>query len=358
VLRPAAIAAIAAAAALAAACGSDERAASDTAPPSPADLPASPEDVATGLEVPWGLAFLPDGDALVSERATGRILRVPAAGGEPVTEATVPGVDPFAGEGGLLGIAVSPDHAEDGPVYAYLTTAEDNRIVRFRPGEEPEPILTGIARGQVHNGGRIAFGPDGMLYAGTGDAGDTSLPQDPGSLNGKVLRIEPGGGVPDDNPTPGSPVWSSGHRNVQGLAWDADGRLWATELGQNEVDEVNLIRAGGNYGWPKAEGAGGGAGTIDPQVTWPTSEASPSGAAVVGDDLYVAALRGERLWRVPLEGERAGTPVAELEGELGRLRTVAVAPDGALWLATSNTDGRGAPQPGDDRIVRVGPPGA
>ena len=196
-------------------------------------------------------------------------------------------------------------------MYAYLT-AEDNRIVRFRLGEEPEPILTGIAAAQVHNGGRIAFGPDGMLYAGTGDTGDTSLPQDPGSLNGKILRMEPDGSVPDDNPGP-TLVWSSGHRNVQGLAWDADGRLWATEFGQSEVDEVNLIRPGANYGWPDVEGAGGGEGT-DPVVTWPTSEASPSGAAIVGDDLYVAALRGQRLWRVPLEGEGAGAPVAELDG--------------------------------------------
>jgi glucose/arabinose dehydrogenase len=341
-----------AAAALAAGCGSEERVASETASPPP----TAPADVATGLQVPWGVAFLPGGDALVSERATGRILRIPAGGGEPRVEVTVPGVDPAAGEGGLLGVAVSPGYADDGLVYAYLTTAEDNRIVRFRLGEEPEPVLTGLARGQIHNGGRIAFGPDGMLYAGTGDTGDTSLPQDPGSLNGKILRMEPDGSVPDDNPGP-TLVYSSGHRNVQGLAWDADGRLWATEFGQSEVDEVNLIRPGADYGWPGVEGAGGGEGTIDPVVTWPTSEASPSGAAIVGDDLYVAALRGQRLWRVPLEGEGAGAPVAELDGELGRLRTVEVAPDGSLWVATSNTDGRGSPEPGDDRIVRVAPPG-
>jgi glucose/arabinose dehydrogenase len=342
-----------AAAALAAGCGADEREASNTTPRPPSPYP----EVATGLQVPWGIAFLPDGDALVSERARAQIVRIPAGGGEPEVVMTVPGVDRLAGEGGLLGIAVSPGYAEDGLVYAYLTTAQDNRIVRFRLGEEPEPVLTGLARAQNHNGGRIAFGPDGKLYAGVGDALDVSLPQDPGSLNGKILRLEPDGGVPDDNPTAGSLVWSSGHRNVQGLAWDSGGRLWATEFGEAETDEVNLIRPGANYGWPEVEGTGGGEGLTDPLVTWPTSEASPSGAAIVGDDLYVAALRGERLWRVPLDGERAGTPVAELDRELGRLRTVAVAPDGALWVATSNRDGRGSPEPGDDRILRLDPPG-
>lgn len=363
------LAVLLAGAALLAGCGgSDEPESSAPAPPTsaparttapapPARLPATPQDVATGLDVPWGLAFLPNGDALVSERSSGRILRVPAGGGAPRPVMTVPGVDPAAGEGGLLGLAVSPAYARDGLVYAYLTTADDNRIVRFRLGGEPEPLLTGIARGGIHNGGRIAFGPDGMLYAGAGDAGDTSLPQDPASPNGKILRIAPDGSVPADNPDAGSPVWSSGHRNVQGLAWDSGGRLWATEFGQNALDEVNLIEPGANYGWPEVEGEGGGAEFTDPQVTWPTSEASPSGAAIVGGDLYVAALRGERLWRVPLRGARAGAPVAALEGELGRLRTVAVAPDGSLWLATSNTDGRGSPRPGDDRIVRMAPPG-
>lgn len=307
-----------AAAALGAGCGSDgDSSGSEPAPPS------SPVDVATGLQVPWGLVPLPDGSALVSERVSGRVLRLPAGGGEPRVETTLADVDADAGEGGLLGIAVSPGFADDGLVYAYLTTERDNRIVRFRLGEGPEPILTGLARGSIHNGGRIAFGPDGMLYAGVGDTGDTSLPQDPRSPNGKILRMEPAGSVPADNPTPGSLVWSSGHRNVQGLAWDAGGRLWATEFGQDELDEVNLIRPGANYGWPEVEGTGGrGQGFTDPVVTWSTSEASPSGAAIAGGDLYVAALRGERLWRVPLDGDRAGTPTAHLEGELGRLRSV------------------------------------
>jgi glucose/arabinose dehydrogenase len=198
---------------------------------------AAAETVARDLEAPWGLAFLPDGGTLVSERDSGRILRV-RPGAEPEEVATVPGVAP-RGEGGLLGVAVSPDYQRDRLVYAYLSTTDDNRIVRFRVGEAPQVLVAGIPRAAIHNGGRIAFGPDGMLYAGTGDASDGRNAQDPGSLGGKILRLRPDGGVPDDNPFPGSPVWSLGHRNVQGLAWDADGRLFATEFGQNRVDDTN-----------------------------------------------------------------------------------------------------------------------
>jgi glucose/arabinose dehydrogenase len=313
--------------------------------------------IAGGLEVPWGVAFLPGGDALVSERTTGRILRIPATGGEPREVMRIDGADTSAGEGGLLGLAVSPDYDKDGLVYAYYTSADDNRVVRFRLGGEPRPVLTGLQRGLIHDGGRIAFGPDGMLYIGTGDAGTGALAQDPESLNGKILRIRPDGGVPDDNPFPASPVWSVGHRNVQGLAWDADGRLWEAELGQDRFDEVNLIRPRGNYGWPDVEGRGDteGGRYTNPVLTWETSEASPSGAAVADGALYVGALRGERLWRVPLDGTRAGEPEAMLDGRYGRLRTVVVAPDGALWVTTSNRDGRGSPAESDDRILRVQP---
>ena len=178
--------------------------------------------IATGLHVPWGLAFEPSGDALVSERTTGNIKRIPAGGGTAQTVMHLPGVDTEAGEGGLLGIALSPDYARDGLVYAYYTTDRDNRIVRFRLGGAVEPLVTGIAAGSIHDGGRIAFGPDGKLYAGTGEAGNGSLAQNLGSLNGKILRMNPDGGVPDDNPFPGSLVWTYGHRNVQGLAWDRE----------------------------------------------------------------------------------------------------------------------------------------
>ncbi|MBB2910823.1 glucose/arabinose dehydrogenase [Streptosporangium becharense] len=320
------------------------------------DLGAA-QEVARGIEVPWGLAFLPEGDALVAERDSGRVLRVPARGGQAREVYRVPGVA-AGGEGGLLGLAVSPDYAADRYVYAYLTTDSDNRIVRFRLDDRtPEVLFDGIAKAAIHNGGRIAFGPDGMLYAGTGDAGEGDSSQDPARPNGKILRLTPGGDPAPGNPTSGSPVYSLGHRNVQGLAWDGRGRLFATEFGQNRLDEVNLIRPGRNYGWPEVEGGGDtrGGRFTDPLVTWSTSEASPSGAAIAGDTLYVAALRGERLWAVPLRDGATGEPRAELTGRYGRLRTVAVAPDGALWLTTSNTDGRGDVRDGDDRILRYPP---
>jgi glucose/arabinose dehydrogenase len=314
----------------------------------------STRTVATGLRVPWGIAFLPDGSALVSERTTGRILRIGPNGSKRVAM-RLPGVATNAGEGGLLGLALSPRYAQDRLIYAYLTTARDNRIVRFRLGGRARPVLTGLRRGTIHDGGRIAFGPDGKLYAGVGETGDRALAQSRGSQNGKILRMNPDGSVPSDNPFRGSRVWSWGHRNVQGLAWDAAGRLFATEFGQDRFDEVNLIRKGRNYGWPTVEGVGStqGGRFVNPLVTWPTSQASPSGDAIAGDTLYVAALQGRCLYRIPIDGTRLGRPARLLTNRFGRLRTVARAPDGSLWVTTSNRDGRGSPRAGDDRIVRV-----
>jgi glucose/arabinose dehydrogenase len=310
--------------------------------------------IATGLQVPWGIAFLPNGSALVSERVTGRIWRIDPNGSKRVVM-KVPGVDKNAGEGGLLGLVVSPHYARDRLVYAYLTTSRDNRIVRFRLGGAVHPILTGLRRGVIHDGGRIAFGPDGKLYAGVGETGDRGLAQNRRSENGKILRMNPNGSVPSDNPFKGSRVWSWGHRNVEGLAWDGSGRLWESEFGQDRFDEVNLIRKGGNYGWPVVEGRGStqGGRFVNPLVTWPTDQASPSGDAIVGSTLYVAALQGQCLYRIPIEGTRLGAPARLLAGRFGRLRTVAGAPDGSLWVMTSNRDGRGQPRPGDDRIIRV-----
>jgi glucose/arabinose dehydrogenase len=267
----------------------------------------------------------------------------------------VPGVA-ATGEGGLLGLAVSPDYASDRLVYAYFTTARDNRIARFELGGDVRPILTGLRAGGIHDGGRIAFGPDGKLYAGVGETGDPSLAQDREAQNGKILRIDPDGGIPKDNPFAGSPVWTLGHRNVQGLAWDADGRLWATEFGQNTFDEVNLIRKGRNYGWPEVEGDGDtqGGRFTNPLVTWSTSDASPSGAAIIGNVLYIGALQGQAVLRVRLDGDRASKLSPIYEGH-GRIRTVVAAPDGSLWVTTSNTDGRGSPRAGDDRIVALRP---
>ena len=321
--------------------------------------------LATDLEVPWSFAFLPDGDALVTERDSGRLLRV-SPSGEVREVQTLP--EGGSGEGGLLGVAVSPDYEEDHYVYAYYTTERDNRVVRFRLGEKPEPILTGIPVNTYHDGGRIKFGPDGMLYVSTGDAGDSGNSQDRSSLGGKILRIEPDGSVPPDNPFPGNPVYSYGHRNVEGLAWDADGQLYASEFGQNTWDEVNRIEAGENYGWPEVEGKGGeDEGYVDPITVWPTSEASPSGAEIMVDgavpqwegDLFVTALRGERLWHLELN-DRGGITGRQklLDGEVGRVRDVVQAPDGSLWVSTSNHDSYGSPvSEQDDRIFRLAPAG-
>ncbi|GAB3489747.1 PQQ-dependent sugar dehydrogenase [Nocardiopsis coralliicola] len=325
--------------------------------------PGEPETVADGLETPWSIAFLPDGSALVSERDTARVLRV-QPDGSTEEAGRVDGVAP-GGEGGLLGLAVPPTLGEDleGEVYAYYTAAGENRIVRMPFTDsgglqggagQQQTVVDGIPAAEFHNGGRIVFGPDGMLYAGTGDAGDPSRAQDPASLGGKVLRMTPEGDPPPD-PALDGVVHSLGHRNVQGLAFDGDALL-ATEFGQDAYDEANIIEPGENYGWPEVEGEGGGAEFTDPIAVWTTDEASPSGAAVAADSLWVAALRGERLWRVPLTGapdDPAGEPESLFEGDYGRLRDVATTPDGSLWIATSNTDGRGSPADDDDKILRV-----
>jgi glucose/arabinose dehydrogenase len=294
---------------------------------------------------------------LVSERDTARVLLV---GGGRVREVGRLGDAAPAGEGGLLGLAVSPSYDDDSLVYAYYSSASDNRVVRMtfdgsRLGE-PQPVLTGIPHGFIHDGGRLAFGPDGLLYVSTGETGDESLSQDPGSLAGKVLRITPDGDPARGNPTPGSPVWTLGHRNVQGLAFDDQGRLWASEFGSSSWDELNLLRRGSNYGWPTVEGRGDLEEFRNPLAQWPTDQASPSGLAYLDGHLWMAALRGQRLWRIPVTRDGIGTPRAFFVGDYGRMRTVLAAPDGVhLWVTTSNRDGRGDPAPTDDRILLVDP---
>jgi glucose/arabinose dehydrogenase len=326
-------------------------------PPSVLAVPPTPQAagaVATGLASPWGLAFLPDGSALVSERNSGQLKRI--ANGTVTSVGTVPGVV-AGGEGGLLGIAVAPTFATDRFVYAYFTAASDNRVVRMpftTTLGQPEVIVSGIAKAQIHNGGRLAFGPDGLLYISTGDAGQSANSQNPSSLNGKILRVTPTGAAAPGNPTAGNRMWSMGHRNVQGLAFDDAGRLWASEFGQNTWDELNLIRAGGNYGWPTVEGMAGNPNFVDPIVQWPTAEASPSGIAFSRGTVWLASLRGTRLWAVPVNnGALDGTPVSFFNGTFGRLRLVTNAPDGSMWLMTNNTDGRGTPRPGDDQLQRL-----
>lgn len=308
--------------------------------------------IAMGLAAPWSITFYRS-TPLVSERERGQIIEVDADG-RMRRVGTVEGVDSTA-EGGLLGIVVRERH-----LYAYYTAGPQNRIVRFpirgAAGSlslgPPETVFDGIPAAAQHDGGRIAFGPDGMLYATTGDAGRPQLAQDLGSLAGKILRLTPTGEIPADNPFPGSPVYTLGHHNPQGIAWAPDHRMFASDLGADRADELNLIEPGQNYGWPVVEGAGHRAGYRDPLRTWLPDEASPSGIAVVGGAVLVANLRGERICTVPL-----GDPGAVTDhhtGEFGRLRDIVVAPGGAVWVLTNNTDGRGTPGAGDDRIIRVG----
>ncbi|WP_230194576.1 PQQ-dependent sugar dehydrogenase [Streptomyces sp. NBC_00080] len=318
--------------------------------------------VAEGLNTPWGLAPLPEGGLLVASRDEGTITRVDAETGKKTELGEVPGVS-AAGEGGLLGLALSPDYASDHMVYAYFTSASDNRVVRMiydpaRPAGDqlgaPDTVFKGIPKGMIHNGGRIAFGPDRLLYVGTGESGDRGLAQDKKSLGGKILRLTPEGEPAAGNPFPDSAVYSYGHRNVQGLAWDSKQRLFAAEFGQDTWDELNAIVPGADYGWPTAEGRSEDTRFRNPTAQWHTDDASPSGIAYAEGSIWMAGLKGQRLWRVPLKGTAASAdPQAFLEGDYGRLRTVVSAGGDKLWVTTSNTDGRGDPKSGDDRILEL-----
>ena len=319
--------------------------------PLPASSGTGPQVIASGLDVPWAIAFHED-VPLVSERDSGRILELGEGGSSRVAGT----VDDAAGrgEGGLLGIAV-----QDGYLYTYFTAGSENRIERRPLTGEPgalalgsaQTLLDGIPAGPVHNGGRLAFGPDGMLYATTGDAGNRDSAQDREALAGKILRMNPDGSPLADNPFPGSLVYSYGHRNPQGIAWDADGNLYASEFGQDTWDELNIIRPGGNYGWPTVEGIAREEGFADPVQQWHPDEASPSGIAVAGNSVYIANLRGERLRVVPLRNP--GSSEELLAGEYGRLRDAVQAPDGSVWILTNNTDGRGQARSGDDHVLRI-----
>jgi glucose/arabinose dehydrogenase len=317
--------------------------------------------LAQGLDIPWALGFLPDGSALVTERDTQLIQRIPAGGGEPTSLGRVPGVQASA-EGGLLGLAVSPTFATDQFVYVYASGTPTNQILRLRLSHDQASfeldgiVLDGIQTADRHHGGRIEFGPDGNLWIGTGDAFEPENAADLDSLNGKVLRIRPDGSVPADNPTNTS-IYSSGHRNVQGIAFGPDGTVYASELGHRTWDEVNVITAGLDYGWPATEGITGDTGQ-PPILTLDPDEASPSGMDWAAGSLWIAALGGQRLWQLPVQGVRAtGEAIPHFSQTYGRLRAVKTAPDGSLWITTSNTDastwGGTDPRSGDDYLLRV-----
>lgn len=323
-----------------------------TTPPG-GPLTGEPVDVATGLDVPWSIAFL-DRTPLVSERDSGRILEILTEG----TTREVGTVDDVVhnGEAGLLGLAVDDRQR----LYVYSTGPNGNRIQRYSITGQPgslslgaaETILDGLPSADTHDGGRIAFGPDGMLYAGVGDTGERGKAQDIDFLGGKILRMTPDGKVPTDNPFPDSLVYSYGHRNVQGLGWADDGTMFASEFGQDTWDELNIIEAGGNYGWPIVEGAADTDGFIDPVQQWRPAHASPSGIEVVDGTVFIANLRGQVLRAVPVDDPTSSTDY--YGSAFGRLRDVTVSPDHDLWFLTGNTDGRAAERQGDDRIVSVG----
>jgi glucose/arabinose dehydrogenase len=317
--------------------------------------------VAQNLEIPWSLAFLPDGSIVVTERP-GRVRLIDAQDGllaEPLL--TVDEVS-HRGEGGLLGVTLHPDFTRNQFLYLYYTHQDGqsltNRVVRFlKQGNtlvDGEIIIDGIPAAGIHNGGRIKFGPDGALYITTGDASVPDLAQSLDSLAGKILRLNDDGTVPEDNPFPGSPVYSYGHRNPQGLAWDAQGRLWATEHGSSATDELNLIRPGGNYGWPIIRGDEQVQGMASPVAHSGRETWAPSGMAFLDGSLYYAGLRGQSLYRASLENGSV-TVQAHLRRNFGRLRAVVAGPDGFLYLLTSNRDGRGVPTAEDDQVIRVNP---
>lgn len=356
----------------------------------PTDLPpAAPtrgvavDTVARGLEVPWGIAFAPDGRIFVSERA-GRIRVVENGALRPEPWAVLDVLR--RSEMGLMGIALAPDFARSGAVYVVGTFAAgedeaEDRVYRLTErdgrGVEPHLVLGGIPAARYHAGAALAFGPDGMLYLSTGDATSPRDAQDPGSLSGKVLRVRPDGGIPDDNPVRGSPVYARGVRNPQGLAWHPEtGHLFAPDHGPTWLpqewfrwgrDELNVILPGGNYGWPEVAGDLGGDEFIRPLVEWTPAIAPAAMAFDRGDvfpawrgNAFVAALKGERLLRVVLRraphartGWRAVAVEDILPGRLGRIRAVALGPDGHLYFSTSNRDGRGERRPGDDLLLRV-----
>lgn len=322
------------------------------------------ETIVTGLDTPWEVAFLPDGRVLVTERPGEiRVIEDGELREEPY--ATLP-VDEM-GEGGQLGLALDPDFEENGYLYAYYSTTEGgeaaNRLVRLVEEDgtatEDEVLLEGPAA-SIHNGGRVAVGPDEKLYATMGDVSDSGLAQDREALAGKIVRLNLDGSVPDDNPFPDSPVYSYGHRNPQGLAWDDEGNLYAPEHGQSALDELNLVEPGNNYGWPEIEGDEESPGLETPILHSGEDTWAPSGAAFVSQGPWAGSvlftgLRGESLHRVAFGDEPGEVEGHEeyLEGEYGRLRTVAQGPDGALYVLTSNQDGRGSPEPEDDRLLRI-----
>lgn len=311
------------------------------------------EVLAENLDTPWAVGFLPDGKLLVTERPGN--LRVINQGG--TQSIRIEGVVEV-GEGGLLGLAVDPEYSLNNNIYLYFTYFGGgertlNRVVKYKLENnslsERIVLVDNIPGAKNHNGGRIKFGPDGYLYITTGDASNPSLSQDKNSLAGKILRI-----TKDGKPAPGNPfnnlTYSFGHRNPQGLAWDNTGRLWETEHGPNALDEVNLIEIGKNYGWPLVTGGQQRLGLEKPLINSGSDTWAPAGAAFMGSKLFFGGLKGEALYILDTNNL---TLEQRFKGEFGRIREVVLGPDGKLYIATSNKDGRGNPSEGDDKVVKI-----
>lgn len=312
--------------------------------PAPGPEGVDSSAVASGLSVPTGLALLPDGSALVGERNTGRILQVFPDASPPVELMVVPGLD-AAGDGGLLGLALSPTFDQDRLIYAYITTPEDNRVVKFPIGGSPNAVFTGIPKGGTHNGGALTFGPDGELYVGTGDTGVPDLAADEQNLAGKVLRIDIFG-----NPAGPESIYTSGHSDVTALCLSPEGQLFGTDLIDGAPDEVNVLVDDEEYGWPQVD-----SGNVDPIVEIDPPGDGLGGCAVVSGAIAVAALDGQRIYTTQLDAEYAPTgELAEfLATTYGRLRTLVFDAEGALWVTTNNRDGIGTPSDDDDRVLRI-----
>lgn len=321
-----------------------------------------PVIIAENLRIPWDIAFLPSGDLLVTERS-GRVLKI---GTQTKLIAEISGVK-HIGEGGLLGMALHPDFLVNNYVYLYSTTQDNtgiaNRVERYTLSGETltdrKNILDGIKGSSNHDGGRIQFGPDGYVYITTGDAENPTSAQDKNSLNGKILRIKDDGTIPEDNPF-GNAVYSLGHRNPQGLAWDSSGRLWQIEHGpsglQTGYDEVNLIQKGGNYGWPILKGDQKQSGYSAPILHSGTSDTwAPAGLTQYNGSLYFSGLRGESIYKAQIVSDTKLDLSAHFTSEFGRIRTIVVGPDGYFYITTSNTDGRGQKKERDDKIIRIHP---
>ena len=312
------------------------------------------ETVTTDLKVPWDIEFLPDGDMLVTERP-GQLLRI----GENNTAYEIEGVE-SVGEGGLLGIEKHPEFEENRFIYIYQTTETGegltNRVMRYRLKDDelssPETIIDGIPGAIYHDGGALAFGPDGYLFITAGDATEKQESQETESLNGKILRLNPNGSIPDSNPFD-NPIYSYGHRNPQGLTWDSQGRMWATEHGSTATDEINMIEKGTNYGWPIIRGNEKQGDMRAPVRHSGDNTWAPAGVHYVNNSLYFTGLRGEGLYKSDIQDGELSQVGKYLDGKYGRLRAIAEGPEGDLYISTSNRDGRGQPAQEDDRILRI-----